>query len=103
MAQTDREALVAFYNATDGPNWQNKTNWGSGAPLSDWYGVTANDQGSVVELSLSGNSLRGIFKPTLRMSLTFLKNILTESDPFMKFTGNIFFVVRPRVLHAVYA
>ena len=24
-AQTDREALVALYNATDGPNWTDKT------------------------------------------------------------------------------
>lgn len=60
MAQTDREALVALYSATDGPNWKHKTNWGSGAPLSDWYGVTANDQGRVVELQLYDNNLQGM-------------------------------------------
>ena len=27
-----REALVALYNATDGPNWSNKTNWLSAGP-----------------------------------------------------------------------
>ncbi|CAN0281346.1 unnamed protein product [Ectocarpus sp. 13 AM-2016] len=70
MAQTDREALVALYNSTDGPNWIQKTNWGSGAPLKDWYGVQANDQGRVVKLSLGSNKLRGIVKPTLR---TFLR------------------------------
>eukprot|EP00752_Nemacystus_decipiens_P014806 g13180.t1 len=59
MAQTDREALIAFYNATDGANWKQQTNWGSGAPLSDWYGVKANDQGRVVKLFLSSNNLRG--------------------------------------------
>eukprot|EP00752_Nemacystus_decipiens_P005484 g4965.t1 len=59
MVQTDREALVALYDATDGPNWAIKTNWGSDAPVSDWYGVKANDQGRVVELSLEANNLRG--------------------------------------------
>ena len=66
MAPTDRDVLVALYNATDGPNWKQKTNWDTDAPLSDWYGVTANDQGRVVKLSLGGDNLRGIFKPTLR-------------------------------------
>ena len=36
----DREALVAFYHATGGPNWDDRTNWLSAAPLSDWHGVT---------------------------------------------------------------
>ena len=31
---TDRAALVALYNATDGDNWGNNTNWGSDMPLS---------------------------------------------------------------------
>ena len=29
-AATDREALVALYNATDGPNWEYDENWLSG-------------------------------------------------------------------------
>eukprot|EP00752_Nemacystus_decipiens_P011696 g10379.t2 len=65
MAQTDREALVALYNATDGPSWIGRTNWGSGTPLSDWHGVKANDQGRVVELSLGANNLRGTIPPEL--------------------------------------
>ena len=28
----DREVLVEFFNATDGPNWNNNTNWLSDAP-----------------------------------------------------------------------
>eukprot|EP00752_Nemacystus_decipiens_P015168 g13512.t1 len=65
MAQTDREALVALYNATDGPNWTEKTHWGSSAPPSDWYGVTANDQSRVVKLNLGWNNLRGTIPPEL--------------------------------------
>ena len=39
-AETDREALVAFYNATDGENWYGSDNWLSEAPLGEWEGVT---------------------------------------------------------------
>ncbi|MCY4580056.1 MAG: hypothetical protein OXD31_13555 [Chloroflexi bacterium] len=28
-AASDRAALIALYNATDGPNWENQTNCGS--------------------------------------------------------------------------
>ena len=42
-AKTDREALVALYNATDGENWDESNNWLSDAPLGEWEGVTTND------------------------------------------------------------
>ena len=50
----DRAALVALYNATDGPNWLDSENWLTDAPLGEWYGVTANSDGRVVRLDLSG-------------------------------------------------
>ena len=74
MSPTDRDVLVALFNATDGPNWKHSTGWGSGAPLSDWYGVTANDQGRVVVLSLGGNNLRGIVLP-----LTYQQCVVTRA------------------------
>ena len=66
MTPTDRDVLLALYNATGGPNWKDTAYWDTDADLSEWYGVKANDQGRVVELSLCSNNLRGIFKPTLR-------------------------------------
>ena len=39
----DAATLVAFYNATDGPNWSDNTNWLTDAPISDWSGVTASN------------------------------------------------------------
>ena len=39
-AETDREALVALYNATDGLNWRYSADWLRDAPLGDWGGVT---------------------------------------------------------------
>ncbi len=57
-AETDREALIALYNATDGPNWTNSDNWLSDEPLGEWYGVET-DAGRVVALVLSENGLTG--------------------------------------------
>ena len=54
----DRSALVALYNATDGPNWRNNTNWLSTKSLSTWYGVTVSNW-EVTGLNLSGNKLSG--------------------------------------------
>ena len=56
---TDRAALVALYNATDGPNWTNNTGWLTDRPLYDWYGVTPDANGGVTELNLSDNQLTG--------------------------------------------
>ena len=55
----DREALVAFYNATNGVGWINAAGWLSDAPLSEWRGVSVDGEGRVTELALDGNSLAG--------------------------------------------
>ena len=43
----DRAALVALYNAADGPNWWNSTNWLSAAPIWEWEGVTVDAEDRV--------------------------------------------------------
>ena len=58
-ASDDRAALVAIYNATDGPNWSTSANWLSDRPLEEWYGVTTDEAGRVVELRLRDNQLNG--------------------------------------------
>ena len=55
----DKEALVALYNATDGANWKNSTNWLSEEPLGTWYGVTTDSSGRVKNLDLRWNDLSG--------------------------------------------
>ena len=71
--ETDREALVAFYNATDGPNWTNSDNWLSDEPLGEWYGVETFSEesdvprdwvGRVGEITLQANGLKGKFRPS---------------------------------------
>ena len=39
VEEEDRQTLVALYNALDGPNWGQNTNWLTSEPLSTWYGV----------------------------------------------------------------
>ena len=39
----DAATLAAFYNATDGLNWSDNTNWLTDASISDWSGVTASN------------------------------------------------------------
>ena len=84
--ESDREVLEAFYHATDGPNWRTSTNWLSDAPLSEWHGVSANDEGLVEALTLEFNQLSGPIPPELgqltnlaRMSLG--KNLLSGPIP----------------------
>ena len=58
--ETDREALVAFYNATGGANWHLRGNWLSEEPLGAWHGVyTDMDDGRVIQLWLNNNELSG--------------------------------------------
>ena len=73
-ASTDREALVALYQATDGDSWINNDNWLTDASLGSWYGVTTNDSGRVIELVLSHNGLSGTI-PSELGALTNLKEL----------------------------
>ena len=63
--ETDRAALTALYNASDGGNWFNNTNWLTDAPLSEWHGVSTNNEGHVVSLDLRSNSLSGAVPPEI--------------------------------------
>ena len=60
-----REALVALYNATDGPVWKNSGNWLTDAPLDQWHGVVTDCDGSLVGLILNENQMAGPIPPEL--------------------------------------
>ena len=61
----DRAALVALYNATDGPNWPSNSNWLSDAPIGEWHGVITDGGGRVTWLDLRQNELSGEIPPEL--------------------------------------
>ena len=84
-ATTDREALAALYNATDGANWRLNDNWLSEAPLNDWIGVTTDANGRVTELYFYANQMRGKLPPELG-SLLSLEVLYLRDD---QLTGEI--------------
>ena len=43
LVDRDREALVALYHATDGPNWINNDKWLSNRPLNEWFGISGGE------------------------------------------------------------
>ena len=82
----DRAALVEFYNATNGANWTNNTNWNSSEPLERWYGVSTDESGRVTALDLRNNQLTGSIPSSLGSLsnlrwLWLLNNDLTGSIP----------------------
>ena len=58
IPQIECNALIAFYNSTDGPNWRNKTGWNVTNTPCSWYGVFCVS-GHVYKITLSSNRLRG--------------------------------------------
>ena len=85
-ADSDRAALVALYNAMNGPNWPNSANWLTAAPLNEWFGViTDSSTGRVIHLTLPYNNLRGQLPPelgdlTALEELNFPGNFITDDD-----------------------
>ena len=59
IPQTEKDALLALYNSTNGSNWTNKTGWNFSTPVtSGWYGITVTE-GHVTGINLSNNKLSG--------------------------------------------
>ncbi len=83
---TDREILEVLYNATDGANWTDNTNWLSDEPLGDWHGVTTDADGRVTRLSLSENLLSGRL-PSELGSLIRLQHMDLSSRGAICFSG----------------
>lgn len=83
-------ALMAFYNATDGANWYNSTNWGSDKPFSEWYGLIV-ENGQVTQINLDYNNLKGNI-PEEIVSLKFLKHLnlgANKIDSIPSFLGEL--------------
>lgn len=93
---SDRDILMAFYNATGGDNWTRKDNWGSDRPLHEWYGVTTETieplskagepMERVVEIKIGENNLVGTL-PAEMGGLTFLRRLQIYDNPDL--TGEI--------------
>ena len=58
-SEADRAVLVSLYNATDGGNWVDSSNWLSDRTMGEWHGVSIDDEGHVTQLELIRNQLSG--------------------------------------------
>ena len=76
---TDTAALQALYDATNGADWTDDTNWGTAQALSTWHGVTTNGDGRVTRLELQENGLNGTL-PTELENLTHLESLLLDRN-----------------------
>lgn len=65
IPESERQALIALYESTDGPNWTRQSNWlGPSGSEAQWFGVTIED-GHVVRLRLWANGVDGILPPQI--------------------------------------
>lgn len=83
---TDRAALTALYEATNGEGWKNSRHWLNDVPLLLWHGVDTDADGRVTELRLEGNNLEGRIPPEIGhlhglTGLDLGKNALTGPIP----------------------
>ena len=65
VTPSEKMALIALYDATNGATWTNSSGWLSDAPLGEWFGITTDVDGRVTEIDLNGNSLEGTMPPEL--------------------------------------
>ncbi|HUP59547.1 MAG TPA: fibronectin type III domain-containing protein [Thermoanaerobaculia bacterium] len=82
IPQTQRAALQAIYQSTNGDAWTNKTNWNGAADTEcTWHGVTCDEQeANVAHLELYENNLQGTL-PAAVASLTKLRSLQVYSNP----------------------
>lgn len=80
IPQAEFNALVALYNATNGPNWTNNNGWSTTTNNvhNGWAGVSV-DSGHVVGLILSQNGLAGPL-PAALGDLSHLKNLQLSNN-----------------------
>lgn len=81
----DYEALVAIYNAANGDDWTNNTNWLENCDVCTWFGVTCDANDRVERLELPNNNLVGTLANEVR-DLTEVKWLRFNNNSF---TGGV--------------
>ncbi|WP_419942005.1 Ig-like domain-containing protein [Candidatus Palauibacter sp.] len=63
----ERSDLMKLHEAMGGASWTESANWGTDAPLGDWYGIAVDSTtGRVTQIDLNRNNLSGTVPPEVR-------------------------------------
>ncbi|WP_420461974.1 leucine-rich repeat domain-containing protein [Candidatus Palauibacter sp.] len=63
----ERSDLIKLYEAMGGERWTDNTNWGTDAPLGNWFGIAVDSTtGRVTQINLNRNNLSGTVPPEVR-------------------------------------
>lgn len=65
VRDSERRAMIEFYNALGGPDWIERDYWGSDRPVGEWHGVETDAEGRVVRLTIYDNNLTGPLPPVI--------------------------------------
>lgn len=92
IPQSEKNALLALYDSTNGKNWTKNTGWDFNTPVTSWngrtgagwYGVTVTN-GHVISLSLRSNKLNG----RIPVEIMQLKDLITLDLYSTGLIGNI--------------
>ena len=84
ILEKEREALIAFYNATGGDNWTRNDNWCSDKPIEEWYGITV-ENGVVTNIDLRNNNLSGVISNELNKIIS-LKELNIDGNHLTSLT-----------------
>lgn len=77
---TCREALDAFYFALGGSQWERDDNWRSDTPLSQWFGITTDNDGRVTAINLPRNQLAGTLPARIGALIHLQELDLSDND-----------------------
>ncbi len=98
LPATERNALIAIFDALNGDSWNDNTNWKNGGDESTWHGVTIVGC-HVTGLNLQNNNLIGAL-PSEIGDLTELVNLnLSQNGIYDVIPSGIGFLTKLKFLH----
>ena len=84
ISHDEDQVLRSIFKETEGSGWKNSSGWLSDTTPCNWFGVVCS-AGSVIELNLPDNNLRGV----IPQEISLLTNLKTLNLEFNHLSGSI--------------